>query len=164
MTKRGNVSMKAFEINETVKVLNRAYADELLAYHQCLMEAKLVQGTRKDEVATLLLQHAEDELRHGDMLADRILELEKKPLLNPKGWCKDNNCGYEEPSAYDELSILENAIKSEEGSIYVYSQLAAMSRDNDMLTYDLVYEILDEQMEHKEDLEALYNDIKSSMS
>ena len=171
MAKRGNSIIKGLEIDEIIKVLNRAYADEWLAYYQYFIEAKVIKGIMKDAVIAELNQHATDELRHANMVADRILQLGGTPLLNPKDWFTHTNCGYEEPKNFDVVSILKDSIKGEECAISTYSAIADMTRDKDIVTYDLVSEILADEVEHEEDLQSLYEDItefvtdiKSSLS
>ncbi|CAA6816813.1 MAG: Bacterioferritin [uncultured Sulfurovum sp.] len=171
MAKRGNSIIKGLEIDEIIQVLNKAYADEWLAYYQYFIEAKVIKGIMKDAAIAELTQHATDELRHADMLAERILQLGGTPLLNPKDWFAHTNCGYEEPTNFDVVSILNDSIKGEQCAISTYSQLADMTRDKDIVTYDLVSEILADEVEHEEDLQALYDDItefvtdiKSSLS
>lgn len=171
MAKRGNSIIKGLEIDEIIKVLNKAYADEWLAYYQYFIEAKVIKGIMKDAAIAELNQHANDELRHANMVADRILQLGGTPLLNPKEWFTHTNCGYEEPTNFDVVSILNDSIKGEQCAISTYSQLADMTRDKDIVTYDLVSEILADEVEHEEDLQALYDDItefvtdiKSSLS
>ena len=159
MAKRGNSIIKGLEIDEIIKVLNKAYADEWLAYYQYFIEAKVIKGIMKDAAIAELTQHANDELRHANMVADRILQLGGTPLLNPKDWFTHTNCGYEEPKNFDVVSILNDSIKGEQCAISTYSKLADMTRDKDIVTYDLVSEILADEVEHEEDLQALYDDI-----
>ncbi|MEA3418393.1 MAG: ferritin-like domain-containing protein [Campylobacterota bacterium] len=159
MAKRGNSIIKELEISEIISVLNKAYADEWLAYYQYFIEAKVIKGIMKDAAIAELNQHATDELRHANMVADRILQLGGTPLLNPKEWFTHTNCGYEEPKAFDVVKILEDSIKGEQCAISVYSQLADMTRDKDIVTYDIVSEILADEVEHEEDLQALHDDI-----
>ncbi|CAA6820465.1 MAG: Ferritin [uncultured Sulfurovum sp.] len=164
MAKRGNSIIKGLEIDEIIKVLNRAYADEWLAYYQYFIEAKVIKGIMKDAAIAELTQHANDELRHANMVADRILQLGGTPLLNPKDWFTHTNCGYEEPKNFDVVSILKDSIKGEECAISTYSAIADMTRDKDIVTYDLVSEILADEVEHEEDLQALYDDITEFVS
>jgi len=159
MAKRGNSIIKGLEINEIITSLNKAYADEWLAYYQYFIEAKVIKGIMKDAAIAELTQHANDELRHANMVADRILQLGGTPLLNPQAWFIHTNCGYEEPKSFDVVSILEDSIKGEQCAISVYSQLADLTRNKDIVTYDLVSEILADEVEHEEDLQALYDDI-----
>ncbi len=159
MGKRGNSIIKGLEIGEIITVLNKAYADEWLAYYQYFIEAKVIKGIMKDAAIAELTQHATDELRHANLVADRIIQLGGTPLLNPKEWFTHTNCGYEEPTNFDVVSILKDSIKGEQCAISIYSQLVDMTRDKDIVTYDLVSQILADEVEHEEDLQALYDDI-----
>ncbi len=159
MAQRGNSIIRDIEISEVIAVLNKAYADEWLAYYQYFIEAKVIKGIMKDAAIAELTQHATDELRHANMVADRILQLGGTPLLNPKEWFTHTNCGYEEPKDFDVVSILQDSIKGEQCAISVYSQLADMTRNKDIVTYDIVSEILADEVEHEEDLQALHDDI-----
>ncbi|HEY9190736.1 MAG TPA: ferritin-like domain-containing protein [Sulfurovum sp.] len=159
MAQRGNSIIKGIEISEIIAMLNKAYADEWLAYYQYFIEAKVIKGIMKDAAIAELTQHATDELRHANMVADRILQLGGTPLVNPKEWFTHTNCGYEEPKDFDVVSILEDSIKGEQCAISVYSELADMTKDKDIITYDIVSEILADEVEHEEDLQALHDDI-----
>lgn len=159
MARRGNSIIKGIEIDEIITVLNKAYADEWLAYYQYFIEAKVIKGIMKDAAIAELTQHAADELRHANMLADRILQLGGTPLLNPKEWFTHANCGYEEPKDFDVVSILKDSIKGEQCAISIYSQIADMTRNKDIVTYDIVSQILADEVEHEEDLQALHDDI-----
>jgi bacterioferritin len=159
MARRGNSIIKGLDINDIITGLNKAYADEWLAYYQYFIEGKVVKGIMKDAAIAELEQHAADELRHANMVADRILQLGGTPLLNPKDWFTHTNCGYEEPNNFDVVNILDDAIKGEQCAISIYSELAEMTKDKDIVTYDIVSEILADEVEHEEDLQALYDDI-----
>ena len=159
MARRGNSIIKGLDINTIITGLNKAYADEWLAYYQYFIEAKVVKGIMKDAAIAELEQHAADELRHANMVADRILQLGGTPLLNPQDWFTHTNCGYEEPKNFDVVSILEDSIKGEQCAISVYSELADMTRNKDIVTYDIVSQILADEVEHEEDLQALFDDI-----
>ena len=69
MARVGNSIIKGIEVEELIKLLNRAYADEWLAYYQYYIEEKVVNGIMKDAAIAELNQHAQDELRHADMVA-----------------------------------------------------------------------------------------------
>jgi bacterioferritin len=159
MAKRGNSIIKGIEVSEIIDLLNKAYADEWLAYYQYFIEAKVIKGLMKDAAIAELNQHATDELRHANMIADRILQLGGTPLLNPKEWFTHTNCGYEEPKEFDVVAILEDSIKGEQCAISTYSQIADIVKDKDIVTYDIVSEILADEVEHEEDLQALHDDI-----
>ncbi len=159
MAVRGNSIIKGIEVDEIIRLLNRAYADEWLAYYQYFIEAKVIKGIMKDAAIAELDQHATDELRHADMVANRILQLGGTPLLNPKDWFTHTNCGYEEPVNFDVVTILQDSIKGEQCAISTYSQIAEIVKDKDIVTYDIVSQILADEVEHEEDLQALSDDI-----
>ena len=159
MAKRGNAIIKGIEIEEVIRLLNRAYADEWLAYYQYYIESKVIKGIMKDAAIAELDQHAADELRHADMVAGRILQLGGTPLLSPQDWFTHTNCGYDAPKDFDVVAILEDAIKGEQCAITTYSDLAEMTKDKDIVTYDIVSQILADEVEHEEDLQALHDDI-----
>ena len=159
MASYGNSIIKDLDIEEVIALLNRAYADEWLAYYQYYIESKVVKGIMKDAVITELDQHAADELRHAGMVADRIIQLGGTPLLHPKDWFEQTNCGYEAPTEFDVIRILEDAIKGEQCAIGIYSQLAQMTQGKDIVTYDIVSQILADEVEHEEDLMGLHDDI-----
>jgi len=155
MARKGNSIIKGIEISEIITLLNKAYADEWLAYYQYFIEAKVVKGIMKDAA----IAHATDELRHANMVADRIIQLGGTPLLHPQEWFKHTNCGYDEPKEFDVVKILEDSIKGEQCAISVYSKLADMTKDKDIVTYDIVSSILADEVEHEEDLQSLHDDI-----
>lgn len=164
MARVGNSIIKGIEVSEIITLLNKAYADEWLAYYQYFIEAKVIKGIMKDAAMAELLQHATDELRHADMVANRILQLGGVPLLNPKEWFTHTNCGYEEPKNFDVVAILQDAIKGEQCAIQTYSMIADITRDKDIVTYDIVSQILADEVEHEEDLQALHDDISEFVS
>jgi len=160
MAKRGISILKGIEAEEVIRLLNKAYCDEWLAYYQYFVESKVVKGIMKDAAIAELDQHAADELRHANMVADRILQLGGTPVLHPGEWMQHANCGYEAPNDPDVLAILDQAIKGEQCAIDVYADIAEITRNKDIVTYDIVSQILADEVEHEEDLQALYDDIE----
>ncbi len=159
MARVGNSIIKGIEVQEVISLLNRAYADEWLAYYQYFIEGKVIKGLMKDAAIAELNQHATDELRHANMIADRILQLGGTPILHPNDWMKYTNCGYDAPNNFDVVKILEDAIKGEQCAIRTYSDIVETTRNKDIVTYDLVSQILADEVEHEEDLQALHDDI-----
>lgn len=152
------------DVNELLRILNRAFADEWLAYYQYWLGAKLVKGPMKDAVASELLLHATEELAHADMLALRIIQLGGTPLLTPTDWYKETHCGYDAPEDPYVRVILEQNIKGEQCAIGVYQNLLQMVKDKDPVTYNIVLTILQQEVEHEEDLQSLEEDIETLMT
>ncbi|HEC36351.1 MAG TPA: ferritin [Anaerolineae bacterium] len=148
------------DVDSLVEVLNKALADEWLAYYQYWVGAKVAKGPMRGAVMAELVQHATEELGHAELLANRILQLGGTPLLKPADWYEMTNCGYEAPEdPYVEV-LLEQNIKGEQCAIEAYRQLVELTKDADPVTYEMALSILADEIEHEEDLQALAEDIQ----
>ncbi|MGD1992267.1 MAG: ferritin-like domain-containing protein [Anaerolineae bacterium] len=148
------------DVDQLVGLLNKAYADEWLAYYQYWLGARLAAGPMRGAVMAELDEHALDEFRHAGLLADRIIQLGGTPVLKPMDWYDMTNCGYEVPEdPYVEV-LLDQNIKGEQCAIDVYQELTQLTKDADPITYEIVLEILRDEVEHEEDLQALMEDIQ----
>jgi len=150
--------------DKIVTLLNKALADEWLAYYQYWVGAKVVKGPMKDAVIAELNQHALDELRHAGLVADRLIQLGGVPLLSPEQWLKHTNCGYDAPEDPYVLAVLAQNIKGEQCAIQVYNELLKTTRDIDPVTYNMVLGILSDEVMHEEDLQNLDEDLSLMLS
>ena len=142
-----------------LELLNKAFADEWLAYYQYWLGAKVVQGPMKDAVIAELLQHAADELRHADMVTARIIQLGGTPVTSPLEWFSLSNCGYAAPDDPFVKKILEQNIAGEQCAINVYNSIIEEIGMKDPVTYNLAVQILQDEVQHEEDLQALFEDL-----
>jgi len=148
------------DVDNLIEMLNKALADEWLAYYQYWVGAKVAKGPMRGAVTAELIQHATEELGHAELLANRILQLGGTPLLKPADWYEMTNCGYELPEdPYVEV-LLEQNIKGERCAIEAYRQLVELTRDADPVTYEMALQIMTDEIEHEEDLQALAEDIQ----
>lgn len=150
-------------VNKLVKLLNKAYADEWLAYYQYRVSAKIAKGRMREVVVKELLEHADDELKHAGMLAERMIQLGGAPLTDFTKLNNNANCKYANPTNPDTAAILKQAIGGEQCAIDVYNGLLKTLKDKDELTYHIILEILEDEVEHEEDFETLLEDVKSVM-
>ena len=150
----------SLDVDKLVELLNKALADEWLAYYQYWIGAKVVTGPMRGQVVAELDEHAGDELRHAGMLVTRILHLGGTPILKPEDWYKMTNCGYDAPEDPSVKAILQQNIKGEQCAIDVYNKLADMTKDKDPITYPIVVEILTDEVEHEDDLQTILEDVK----
>jgi bacterioferritin len=152
------VEAAGLDVNELLKLLNRAFADEWLAYYQYWIGAQIVEGESRKTLEDELIEHADEELEHAQKLADRIIELGGTPILEPKEWYDVTNCGYKKPDKVDAKSILKQNIEGERCAINVYRHLLNFTKEKDPVTYDMLLDILADEIEHEEDLEAIGRD------
>ncbi len=148
------------DVDVLIEKLNRALADEWLAYYQYWIGAKVAAGPMRGAVTFELEEHATEELGHALLLVDRIMQLGGTPLLKPQDWFDVSNCGYETPEDSYVKVLLEQNIKGEQCAIEVYQELATLTRDGDPVTYEIVLQILTDEITHEEDLQALAEDIQ----
>ncbi|MBN1267178.1 MAG: hypothetical protein JXA25_16930 [Anaerolineales bacterium] len=147
------------DVDKLIELLNKALADEWLAYYQYWIGAKVAEGPMRGEVVAELELHATEELGHALLLVTRIIQIGGTPLLDPKEWSEKTNCGYEIPSDPYVESLLKQNIAGEQCAISVYQKLAEITATKDPITYEIVVSILADEVEHEEDLEALQEDI-----
>lgn len=153
-------SIVKMDVDELINLLNKALSDEWLAYYQYWVGSKVVKGPMKDAVIAELTLHATEELSHAELLSTRIVQLGGTPVLSPEEWSKLTNCGYDAPTdGYVEV-ILDQNIKGEQCAIKVYSELLDITRIGDPVTYNIILQILSDEVEHEEDLSSLKEDLE----
>jgi len=148
------------DISKLLELLNKAFADEWLAYYQYWIGAKVVKGPMRGAVASELDEHAGEELEHAGMLTERIIQLGGTPILKPEDWYEMTNCGYETPEDPNVRAVLKQNVKGEQCAIDVYKKLLETVKDKDPVTYNMMLKILEDEVEHEEDLQAILEDME----
>ena len=157
------IAIVDMSVKKLIGVLNKAFSDEWLAYYQYWIGAKVVKGPMKEAVIAELTQHAADELRHADMLSARIIQLGGTPVAEPKEWYKHTNCGYDAPDNPFVKSVLAQNIKGEQCAIMTYKKLVKLTAEKDPVTYNIVLQILQDEVMHEEDLQAEMEDLETML-
>ena len=155
------IAIVDLDVQKLVGILNKAFSDEWLAHYQYWIGAKVVKGPMKEAVIAELVQHAADELRHADMLAMRIIQLGGTPVTEPKEWYKLSTCGYDAPKNPFVKDVLAQNIRGEQCAIMTYKQLLNLTMGKDPVTYNTVLQILQDEVEHEEDLQAVMEDLET---
>src|SRR6266536_5257312 len=148
------------DVQQLLDLLNKAFADEWFAYYQYWLGAKVVKGPMKEAVIAELLQHAGEELRHADMVATRIIQLGGTPVTEPKKWYEVKSCGYNAPNDQVVATILKQNIQGERCAIGFYKRLLDATQAKDPVTYNIVLQILQDEVAHEEDLQSLSEDLE----
>ncbi len=147
------------DVNELINELNKAFADEWLAYYQYWIAAQVVTGLTRQAVVAELISHANDELRHAQMLAQRIIRLGGTPILDHADWSKMANCSFLAPTDPQTAAVVKQALAGERCAITVYNDIIKKIRDKDNITYQMIVSILDDELTHEDDLETLLKDM-----
>jgi len=145
---------------ELLEILHCAFAEEWLAYYQYWIGAKIAEGLERPKVEEEFNEHAKQELKHADWLADRIIQLGENPILNPDEWKKYAKCRYEIPNSPDTKILVTQNLASERCAIERYQQICEMCHQGDYETFRLARKILKEELEHEQEMEDFEADFK----
>lgn len=152
-------------VDKVLEQLNMALAEEWLAFYQYWVGAVVVKGAMRADVQREFQEHAMEEFDHARLLAERIIELEGTPLLNPKDWFDYADCAYETPEEDFEVTrLLSQNIASERCAITRYQYIASITDGKDFTTCDIAKHILAEEEDHEQDLQDYLDDIKMTCS
>ena len=144
-------------LKDLVRDLNKAYADEWLAFYLYWYMAQIVSGRSYEDISEFLNKIAKEELEHAGELADLIVKLGGLPLANPTELEKNANMPYMMPpkNSADINRIIRTVTEAEAGAIEVYNKIAKKTLGKDNVTYQLITHILSEEVNHEEMFENL---------
>ncbi len=159
MGKKGR-EIVGVNIEELLKDLNSAYADEWIAFFYYSWAADFIEGPDYPTVASELDKIAKDEFEHMSELADRIFELGGEPERDIEDLQKIANCKKVVfPKNERNLEDVLKAVAEAEGcAIEVYNRLlkkVSACYDKDVRTFHLIEHILSEEIQHEEAFENL---------
>ncbi len=159
MGKHG-IDILNLDVDKLIQMLNAALSEEWLAYYQYWIGARLMEGPMRSEIEPELLVHADQELNHAVLVVDRIIQLGGDPVLNPMDWPKLSRCEYDAPEdPYVEV-ILNQNLKGERCAIQRYKEIADFTNGKDHTTHQMATTILNEELEHEQDIEDWLIDIQ----
>ena len=147
------------DVKSLIDQLNAALSEEWLAYYQYWVGALVVEGAMRADVQGEFEEHAEEERHHAQLIADRIIELEGVPVLDPKKWFDLARCKYSIPSDFDVVNLLNQNVASERCAIIRYQEIAEFTDGKDFTTCDIAKHILSMEEEHEQDLQDYLRDI-----
>jgi bacterioferritin len=129
------------------EVLNSALAQEHACQIRYLTHAAVITGPFAEAVASRLKEIAEDEEKHAAKLRDRITALGGTPTMEvARG---------DLIPARKLREILDVNLKEEEKAINLYRSILKMVQEEGEILFETIEEILQDEQEHKEELERL---------
>lgn len=147
------------DLEQLLRVLNEAFAEEWLAYYQYWIGEKIAQGQMRGAIVEEFADHAKEELEHADQLAKRIIQLGGTPIINPDDWNKVAKCHYEIPFKDDTKSLVEQVLASERCAIGRYQGICDMCFGKDYETFRVAKYILKQELDHEQDMEDFLKDM-----
>ncbi|MBO7240604.1 MAG: ferritin [Bacteroidaceae bacterium] len=140
--------------------LNAALSEEWLAFYQYWIGAQIVEGAMRSDVQREFEEHAMEEFKHAKLVADRIIQLEGTPVLDPAQWTQLARCKYTPPLNSDVINVLNQNIAAERCAIIRYEEIATLCNNVDYTTCDIAKRIMAEEEEHEQDLQDLQRDVE----
>jgi len=151
---RGAVTENYPADRETVlKLLNESLATELVCTLRYKRHYFMAAGIHARSVADEFLEHANDETRHADMLAERIVQLGGAPNFNPDGLTSRAHADYVEGETL--LDMIREDLIAERIAIDSYRAIIRYLGDKDPTTRRVYEEILEQEEEHAEDMSTI---------
>lgn len=136
-----------------VQMLNDALATELVCVLRYKRHYFTVMGPGNREIKAEFLEHAVAEQQHADRIAERIVQLNGLPNLNPATFSARSHAEYDD--AHEVQAMVRANLIAERVAIESYRQMIAAVGDRDPTTRQLLVDIMAAEEEHAEDLRDL---------
>jgi bacterioferritin len=133
-----------------VALLNAALATEIVCMLRYRRHYFMAKGPSSKGIAEEFLEHAEEEQRHADLIAERITQLGGAPNLNPEGMLARSHAEYVEGKNL--LDMVKEDLVGERIAVESYGEIIRYLGDGDPTTRRLLEDILAKEEEHAEDL------------
>ena len=123
-----------------IEVLNKARAMELLAIYQYMNQHYNLDDMDYGELAAKIKLIAIDEMRHAEMFAERIKELDGEPVAEP-------DAKVVKGQKVQAIFAFDSGL--EDNTIDTYNQFLLVCRDNgDSISMKIFEDIIDEEQIH----------------
>lgn len=136
-----------------VRLLNEAVATELVCMLRYRRHYFMAVGVASEAVAVEFLEHSREELEHADQLAQRIVQLDGEPDLDPDGLAARAHSEYEPGTTL--IEMIEEDLVNERIAIQAYAEMIRYVGDDDPTTRRLLESILEKEEEHAEEMASL---------
>jgi bacterioferritin len=143
------------------KVLNEALATEIVCVLRYKRHYFMAKGIHAGPVKDEFLEHANDEQRHADRIAERIVQLGGAPNFSPDGLVSRSHSEYVEGESLAEM--IQEDLVAERVAIDSYREMASYFAAFDTTTRKMLEEIQAEEEDHADDLADLLDQLPKSL-
>lgn len=145
------------DVDRVIEVLNQVVASEMVCYLRYTQNAIVAQGIDREQVSSMFVEHANEELGHFQRVADRINQLGGNPDLDPSTLKERAITDYTIPTDDTDLQgmIRENLV-GERIVIEVYADIIRWLGDGDITSRRMMESILKEEEDHADELNDLF--------
>ena len=135
---------------DIIKLLNDALATELVCTLRYKRHYFTAKGLASPKIAEEFLVHANEETAHGDMIAERIVQLGGEPDFQPTTLVERSHADYD--ASTDLQAMIRANLVAERVAIEAYSQMIRLIGDKDSTTRRILESILSQEQEHADEL------------
>jgi bacterioferritin len=141
---------------DIIKLLNDALATEIVCTLRYKRHYFTAKGVASPKIAEEFLVHANEETAHGDMLAERIVQLGGEPDFNPRSLLERSHADYDDSA--DLQAMIRANLVAERVAIEAYGQMIRLIGDKDSTTRRILESILGQEQEHADELHDWLSD------
>ncbi|RCG26919.1 bacterioferritin [Sphaerisporangium album] len=141
------------DLPRVVQVCNEALATEIVCVLRYKRHYYTATGIHAEPVAAEFLEHAADEQRHADLLAERISQLGGAPDFDPARLSARSHTQYD--ASLDLIEMIKEDLIAERVAIASYTEIAQWLGDGDPTTRRLFEVLLADEEDHADDLANL---------
>ncbi|MFW6382493.1 MAG: ferritin-like domain-containing protein [Haloferacaceae archaeon] len=135
--------------DEVVRLLQKAYQDEIETVMNYLTNSIVLDGVRAEEIKESLQQDVQEELGHAEQLGNRLKQLDENPPGSTAFEATQTSLQPPEDTT-DVLSVIEGVLEAEEGAIGTYRALIRAAEEaDDPVTEDLAVTLLGDEEAHR---------------
>lgn len=142
-----------------LKLLNEALATEVVCNLRYRRHYFMAQGIHSESIRAEFREHADQEMQHADMIADRIVQLGGEPDFNPEGLLSRSHAEYVAGETLAEMA--KEDLVAERVAIDSYREMIQFLGDKDPTTRRMLETILAVEEEHADDLASWLKDATS---
>jgi bacterioferritin len=134
---------------EVIRLLQKAYGDELETVMNYLTNSIILDGVRAQEIKESLDADIQEELTHARMLGERLKQLDERPPAS--GEFTANQHSLQPPAdSTNVLAVIDGVLEAEEDAIATYRALInAAEAADDPVTEDLAVTVLADEEAHR---------------
>ena len=141
------------DVKKTIEILQAVLATEIVCVLRYTQNAVAATGISSEGVRTEFQEHANEEMEHVHLVAERINQLGGDPNMNPEGILTRSASQYSQGGNLVEM-IKENLV-AERIAVDHYRELVRYFGNNDPGTRNMIEDILRVEEEHANDMHDL---------
>ena len=143
-------------VSTLIRLIGKAYADEMTATLQYQMAAHIARGPGYSDVVPEYLQHMKEEFDHANEILKRLEQLGVSVMLDYSEIQQAGNT-WTPIKTKDIKEQLDILIKAETGARDFYKKIVELSKEaQDWISEKLFKHLMEDEEEHRIDLLRIY--------